>query len=157
MKHAVKVDGDFTWEVAGKVERHKCSGKDGKKRPDAKPKSKKKSFNSKEPVLPAVTPKVEEKEKGESEGKPFELRDLKFSVPKGSFVAIVGRVGSGKVCFLFFPLYFDYITNTCIQSSLLQTLVGEMRKTKGEVRSSHFMISLFLLILGYERLRSVGV
>jgi ABC-type polysaccharide/polyol phosphate transport system ATPase subunit len=28
------------------------------------------------------------------EEKPFELRDLKFSVPKGAFVAIVG---SGKV------------------------------------------------------------
>ena len=102
------VDGDFTWEVAGKVEGNKFSGKGGKTRPDGKPRmEKKKSSKSKEPVLPTVAPKVEENEKGEEEEKPFELRDLKFSVPKGSFVAIVGRVGSGKVCFsLYFCLHY---------------------------------------------------
>ena len=110
MKLAVRVDGDFTWEVAGKVEGNRFSGEDGKKRPDAKPKlEKQKSSASEELVLPTVAPMIEG-EKEEEEEKPFELRDLKFSVPKGSFVAIVGRVGSGKVCFLFFPLYFwlDY-------------------------------------------------
>jgi len=108
MKHALKVDGDFTWEVAGEVEGNKFSAKDGKKKHDAKskPEKKKKSSKSKGPVLPTVAPKEEDKEKGEEEEKPFELRDLKFSVPKGSFVAIVGRVGSGKVCFsLLSPLF----------------------------------------------------
>ena len=108
MKHAVKVDGDFTWEIAGKVEGNRFSGKGGKKRLSAKPTpEKKKSSKSKEPMLPTVAPKVEENEKGEEEEKPFELRDLKFSVPKGSFVAIVGRVGSGKVCFSFY-LWLHY-------------------------------------------------
>ena len=46
--------------------------------------------------------KAEEKEQEKAEivdveEKPFELKDLKFRVPKGAFVAIVGRVGSGKV------------------------------------------------------------
>ncbi|RDB26210.1 Multidrug resistance-associated protein 1 [Hypsizygus marmoreus] len=43
---------------------------------------------------------------------PFKIRDLSMMVPRGSLVAIVGRVGSGK-------------------SSLLQGLIGEMRLTGG--------------------------
>ncbi|GAA6021728.1 hypothetical protein JCM11491_001395 [Sporobolomyces phaffii] len=45
---------------------------------------------------------------------PFRLQDISLSVPKGSLVCVVGTVGSGK-------------------SSLLQGLVGEMRRTEGEV------------------------
>ncbi|KAF9150625.1 hypothetical protein BG015_007537 [Linnemannia schmuckeri] len=45
--------------------------------------------------------------------KPF-LRDISLRVPRGSLVAIVGPVGSGK-------------------SSLLQAIVGNMRKSQGEV------------------------
>ena len=57
--------------------------------------------SEKEPVLP-VTTSSEEKEEQAAEqetvdDKPFELADLKLQIPKGSFVAIVGRVGSGKV------------------------------------------------------------
>jgi ABC-type transport system involved in cytochrome bd biosynthesis fused ATPase/permease subunit len=33
----------------------------------------------------------------EADEKPFELKGLDIAVPKGSFVAIVGRVGLGKV------------------------------------------------------------
>lgn len=62
--------------------------------------------DKKGPVLPvtATGEKAAEKEKERDEKKdekPFELADLKFQVPKGAFVAIVGRVGSGKVCALF--------------------------------------------------------
>ena|ERR1700761_3121092 len=46
---------------------------------------------------------------------PFALKDIELKIPKGSFIAFVGRVGSGK-------------------SSLMQALIGEMRKTEGEVR-----------------------
>ena len=42
------------------------------------------------------------------------MTDLKLRIPRGQFVAIVGRVGSGK-------------------SSLLQSLVGEMRRLDGEI------------------------
>lgn len=45
---------------------------------------------------------------------PFQLRDVNMRVARGSLVGIVGRVGSGK-------------------SSLLQAIIGEMRKLSGEV------------------------
>ena len=60
----------------------------------------------------AVTPTVQEEEKDHS--KPFVLEDLNLKIPQGSFVAISGRIGTGK-------------------SSVLNALIGEMRRTKGEV------------------------
>lgn len=44
---------------------------------------------------------------------PFRVRDVNLNIARGSLVAVVGRVGSGK-------------------SSLLQGLIGEMRKTRGK-------------------------
>ncbi|KAJ7852235.1 ABC protein [Mycena leptocephala] len=49
----------------------------------------------------------------EPEQPPFALHDITLSIPRGTLVAIVGRVGSGK-------------------SSLLQGLIGEMRTTGGK-------------------------
>ncbi|EJD07137.1 ABC protein [Fomitiporia mediterranea MF3/22] len=46
---------------------------------------------------------------------PFRVRDVNLVVPRGQLVAIVGPVGSGK-------------------SSLLQGLIGEMRKVEGSVK-----------------------
>jgi len=43
---------------------------------------------------------------------PFQLKDINLDIPRGSFVVICGRVGSGK-------------------SSLVQALIGEMRMTRG--------------------------
>lgn len=45
---------------------------------------------------------------------PSTLIDIDFTVPRGQLVCIVGPIGFGK-------------------SSLLQGLIGEMRKTRGEV------------------------
>lgn len=45
---------------------------------------------------------------------PFKLEDINFSIPTGSLVAIVGRIGDGK-------------------SSLLSALLGEMRPVSGTV------------------------
>ena len=45
----------------------------------------------------------------------FNLKQIDFNVPRGQLLAIVGVVGSGK-------------------TSLLQGLVGDMRKTEGSVR-----------------------
>ncbi|KAI0956120.1 hypothetical protein AcV7_006609 [Taiwanofungus camphoratus] len=47
-------------------------------------------------------------------GAPFQVRDINMSVARGSLVAVVGSVGSGK-------------------SSLLQGLIGEMRKVRGHI------------------------
>ncbi|KIK62471.1 hypothetical protein GYMLUDRAFT_41922 [Collybiopsis luxurians FD-317 M1] len=46
---------------------------------------------------------------------PFKLRDITLSIPRGKLVAVVGQVGSGK-------------------TSLLQGMIGEMRRTGGSVR-----------------------
>ncbi|WVQ79719.1 hypothetical protein IAT38_001819 [Cryptococcus sp. DSM 104549] len=60
---------------------------------------------------------------GEGEGEKadgnriFQLHDISISIPKGSLTAIVGAIGSGK-------------------SSLLQGLMGEMRRTSGSVTFS---------------------
>lgn len=45
----------------------------------------------------------------------FKMEDVSMSVPYGKLVAIVGAVGSGK-------------------TSLLQGIIGEMRKTKGTIK-----------------------
>ncbi|KAI0717423.1 multidrug resistance-associated ABC transporter [Cerioporus squamosus] len=115
---ALDVDGDFTWEEVRKGNtaskfahgKHSKAGKD--ERAKAKEDKRKSKGKKGEPVLP-TTASPEEKEKEKDAEKPFELKDLKLKVPRGAFVAIVGRVGSGK-------------------SSLLQALIGEMRKTRGD-------------------------
>jgi hypothetical protein len=117
-KSAVDVDGDFTWETAGKpvddvkkaVKGAGGRGGHGTKKPDQKTEQKNKTEkkalfggkSKKEPVLPTSanngkSDDATEKEEKPAEEKPFELKNLKFRVPKGAFVAIVGRVGSGKV------------------------------------------------------------
>ena len=117
-KMAVDVDGDFAWETVGKVvEKFEIPDTDGKMGPGGgggrrrkekkvKPKSAKKALwkrkSGKEEVLPTTADSDkkdgEREEKVKEEEKPFELKNLKMQILKGSFVAIVGRVGSGKVC-----------------------------------------------------------
>ncbi|KAJ7746241.1 multidrug resistance-associated ABC transporter [Mycena metata] len=130
--NAVELEASFVWETAGRVDA-KFGPKDGgagkKERALARAAAKAsasaaKSKGKKGEMLPVS-------EKGEGmqtpgtgtgtgtitpaeEEKPFELKDLKLSVPKGAFVAIVGKVGSGK-------------------SSILQAMIGEMRRTAGTV------------------------
>jgi ATP-binding cassette subfamily C (CFTR/MRP) protein 1 len=73
LPNAVEVEASFTWETAGKIP-------DGNAAPA-------KATGEKDGSNPPSS-------QGET---PFGLRNLKFSVPKGAFVALVGRVGSGKV------------------------------------------------------------
>lgn len=134
-KWAVKIKGMFAWETVEPLsEKEKNLAK--KVEAAARKKGKK---GKKGDVLPTAassvstsgvaTPKsAADKEKEE---KPFELKDVNIRVPKGSFVAIVGRVGSGK-------------------SSLLQAMIGEMRRVKGEVRRMPLLRQVFkFLIIGY--------
>ncbi|KAJ3915478.1 multidrug resistance-associated ABC transporter [Lentinula edodes] len=125
-KHAVEVDGDFSWESAGKIVETKFekgakndhvpnSGVRSEK--DGKP-AKAVSKSTQDETLPTTFQDIKTTQDIDSdppkEDEPFVLRNLKFNVPKGSFVAIVGTVGSGK-------------------SSILNALIGEMRRTRGEV------------------------
>lgn len=59
----------------------------------------------------AIAPAATNEEKAQD---PFKLHDITMTIPRGKLVAIVGQVGSGK-------------------SSLLQGLIGEMRRTGGTV------------------------
>lgn len=121
---AIAVDGDFQWEAAnpaasaGKFQTGKSSGgpghkKDEKPKKDASTSRKRRSLFGKktDSVLPVTATAVDAEEKKVEE--PFGLKNLELKIKKGSFVAIVGTVGSGK-------------------SSLLQALIGEMRKTRGD-------------------------
>lgn len=65
----------------------------------------------------------------QADAEPFRIKDVSFSVAQGSLVCIVGPVGSGK-------------------SSLLQGLVGEMRRTEGQVVFGEF--SPFSLCLRFK-------
>ncbi|RXW22412.1 hypothetical protein EST38_g3441 [Candolleomyces aberdarensis] len=126
-KNAVDVDGGFTWEAVKKTqaEEEKKSKKNddtgstdaseskGKKGKPAK-KSKKGADDATLPSNSNDIKGAKEEEPSEPEEPPYELKELKFSVPKGAFVGIVGRIGSGK-------------------SSVLQAIIGEMRKTQGQI------------------------
>jgi ABC-type multidrug transport system fused ATPase/permease subunit len=59
----------------------------------------------------------EETEHEDPNSQIFKLKDIDLAIPRGSLTAVVGAIGSGK-------------------SSLLQGLVGEMRRTEGKVTFS---------------------
>lgn len=115
-KYAIDVDGDFKWETAFKLGSQGPKFDHGKAKegpakekapPNARARISLGLFRKKEkgPVLSMTTDDVPKEDiKGsedqKDEEKPFELTDLKLQIPKGSFVAIVGRVGSGKVRFV---------------------------------------------------------
>jgi len=109
---AVRVDGDFTWEAPGKIEKTNSESGDSGAKTAPKPKESKTTKKGNGPkkadgkardVLPtareASESAVEEVKELDikDEEKPFGLKDLELEIAKGSFVAIVGRVGSGKV------------------------------------------------------------
>ncbi|KAF6760644.1 cadmium ion transporter [Ephemerocybe angulata] len=127
-EHAVWVDADFTWEAIRKPSDDE-KDKDTTKPTEQEKKKQKKSKNKKaakggspkdesaEEKLPSTSADVMAAEKEsppEPEDPPFELKNLHLSIQKGALIGIVGRIGSGK-------------------SSLLQALIGEMRKTRGHV------------------------
>lgn len=127
-RHAIRVNGSFTWEAVGDTDKkvEDVKGESQSPKDETKPTKKRKWWSKKQKgdILPAPTTSEtvsqpldeseNENEKNLKEETPFSLTNISMKVLKGQFVAIVGRVGSGK-------------------SSLLQSLVGEMRRTEGEV------------------------
>lgn len=112
-KFAVRLHGDFTWEASesSTTTNAQTQSAPAVKKVDLPEKSRGrvKTEQSKESDRPSSSSDLEE------DGLlPFQLNDIRIDIPKGKFVAIVGRVGSGK-------------------SSLLQAMAGEMRKVRGEV------------------------
>lgn len=112
-EHAIDVKGDFSWETLKKPEagkfgrggRGRGSGvKEGAKDQKKDGSGKKltglftRRKGNEDTVLPmtAVGDKKVDPDKTSDE-KPFALNNLSLKVPKGSFVVIVGGIGSGKV------------------------------------------------------------
>ncbi|KAL2914572.1 hypothetical protein HK105_205923 [Polyrhizophydium stewartii] len=132
---AVKISAaSFTWEVVLKDEddskgKGKGKGKDkdkGKKKPKNRIFKKKRGNESAASAKSADAENKEgdaakkggdnDKKDGDAESDkpaPFALQDITLDIPRGSLVAVVGSVGSGK-------------------SSLLSALIGSMRKTAGD-------------------------
>ncbi|KAH8827646.1 multidrug resistance-associated ABC transporter [Flagelloscypha sp. PMI_526] len=115
---AVEVKASFIWDT--KPPRRKSKGKG--KAPDGLKETSKKSWFTRKAVAEDTLPQTQQDTANEklslslkSEEEPFGLRDLTLSIPHGSFHVIVGTIGSGK-------------------SSILEALVGEMRKTEGQVK-----------------------
>jgi len=123
-KWAVNTNATFAWETVGKPAAKPSGGKFGARggpnKADKKEDKKSKRGKGKKSgaILPTTTADtvLESQDKEKKDEKPFELKDLSLKIPRGAFVAIVGRVGSGK-------------------SSLLQGLVGEMKRVTGDVGS----------------------
>lgn len=110
--NAIECEGDFVWDVvtgsdkAGMVKNVKSEevvkGKKKPKKEKEKVQVEEKSGQSdnrdSDSLLPTVNPSSIDKQADvEAEEQPFQLKNLKLTIPKGAFVAIVGRIGSGKV------------------------------------------------------------
>jgi ATP-binding cassette subfamily C (CFTR/MRP) protein 1 len=104
---AVQVNGDFTWEtvLGEKKEKSKVEEKSDTNDDGVQQSRWKKSKNLKtksQNLLPSTIDDSKITGDGDNstekeEEPPFSFHDLRFEVPKGAFVAIVGRVGCGKV------------------------------------------------------------
>ena len=85
-----------------KKEKGKAEEKSDKKPNDeAKSKGEKSKMTKSQTVLPSSIDDdskiIGKDENTEKEEPPFSFSNLRFEVPRGAFVAIVGRVGCGKV------------------------------------------------------------
>ncbi|CAK9781035.1 hypothetical protein CC85DRAFT_282605 [Cutaneotrichosporon oleaginosum] len=118
LKDAVVIkDASFTWDAAPPAEDEvtKLEAKLAAAQKGVKPagKSPKKSKEPKEKKFGGQTPAAGPQ--GNSQDDVFQIKNISLTIPSGSLTAIVGPIGSGK-------------------SSLLQGLMGEMRRTSGSIK-----------------------
>lgn len=113
---AVKVSqAAFTFETAGVPKfdaKKQARGRDRKAEKEAKQALEKRIKEARERKKQGLPPVVNEVAKQDGEENPFTLSGIDLAIPRGAFVVVVGRIGSGK-------------------SALLQALIGEMRQTAG--------------------------
>ncbi|TXT15664.1 hypothetical protein VHUM_00167 [Vanrija humicola] len=122
MEEAVRiVHASFTWDAAPPVEEEVAKLEAKLAAAQAKKSGKEGTTGH---ATPAKTPVAKTPAKSgagtppsEAEANIFQIKDVNLSIPRGSLTAIVGAIGSGK-------------------SSLLQGLMGEMRRTDGKVMFS---------------------
>jgi len=113
---AFKVDGEFEWEAVAKleetseklnkmakvVEKEEAEKKTAKGKPKSGDKSgwwkRQEKDDIQDEILPStISDATPQDPPAVEDDPPFALKDLKLEVRRGTFVAIVGRVGSGKV------------------------------------------------------------
>ncbi len=102
---------DPTLDVALRVEDASFTWDAPAPNDEKSPNKKKHSGKSKGPQ---GKPRAETDEKAKDMEQVFGMSNINLEIPRGKLVAIVGTVGSGK-------------------TSLLQGIIGEMRRTSGEV------------------------
>ena len=108
---ALEVKGaSFTWDSPPLDLEGKSAKKDTFGRPMIQPSKFEPNIKAAVEKKPSDNLHVHEK----NEERVFKVQDVTMSVPRGQLVAIVGPVGSGK-------------------TSLLQGLIGEMRKANGSI------------------------
>lgn len=96
-KWAISVDADFTWEIVAKLSKDMKTENLEKHDPSTK------SEKDGKGILPIDITEIQgsadsDSDSGETKEQPFVLNNLSLEIERGAFVAIVGRVGSGKVC-----------------------------------------------------------
>lgn len=162
---AIRAYGDFVWEVspsaAGIMGGKGGGGRGGrdyaaekaKKKAKAEEKKAKKAAKKKggETAMDAEMEKVKETEANGD--KVFELQGIDIEIPRGSLTAIVGRLACAELLLTQEPS----LTLTMLphsvgsgKSSLLQALIGEMRKVQGRVvfgGSTSYGMSIFFLVV----------
>ncbi|KAH8086808.1 multidrug resistance-associated ABC transporter [Filobasidium floriforme] len=115
---AVTVHGDFTFESSEPSSNSSQNETAGRDRKAEKEEKKRKAVAERvakaqeKQSLPLVA--EEELEDVASIRPPFMLRNINLSIPRGAFVCVIGRIGSGK-------------------SALMAALIGEMRQIKGNL------------------------
>lgn len=123
---AVTLDADFTWEE----QIDEQSKRDAAAPPPETARAAEDSKTTEQAVVDVATPS------GTStptvKRQPFTLSNLNITVPKGSFVAFVGRVGCGKSSLMEALAGGTLISNFSLKEQFIHG-ASEMRKTRGQV------------------------